>query len=361
MKQMNFREELSKYTPRLRNGYPGKIYIFGIGSEWEIIHELYLNVLNVELTDHIFAFIDNDPNKQGISYMSCPVIPPSKIDNENAVVLIASWKHHNEMATDLDKLGLICCSSFFYQEQFHWILKRFIYSETAAFSNTVDGGRCFLIGNGPSLLVEDLEILHRNNEVSFGVNGITKIFEKTTWRPTFYFCSDVNVWCEIKNDLEQLNCPQFFASYFETENRFSKNVYYFDEDQSTYFYNYPHCFKFSNNIENIYRGGTVLYLVLQAAVSMGFNEIYLLGTDNKFPIEVLHDGTVVDHGNVLSHFYKGEISLKFYTTPIESMLASFAFARKYCEEHGIKIYNATRGGALEVFDRVEFSNLFYNR
>lgn len=30
----------------------------------------------------------------------------------------------------------------------------------------------------------------------------------------------------------------------------------------------------------------------------------------------------------------------------------------YAETHGIKIYNATRGGMLEIFERVEFDKLF---
>ena len=32
-------------------------------------------------------------------------------------------------------------------------------------------------------------------------------------------------------------------------------------------------------------------------------------------------------------------------------------AKEYADKHGIKIYNATRGGALEVFPRVNFDDL----
>ena len=37
---------------------------------------------------------------------------------------------------------------------------------------------------------------------------------------------------------------------------------------------------------------------------------------------------------------------------------AYQAAEKYAEEHGIKIYNATRGGRLEVFERVDFDSLF---
>ena len=40
------------------------------------------------------------------------------------------------------------------------------------------------------------------------------------------------------------------------------------------------------------------------------------------------------------------------------MTKSYLNARKVCEKNNISIYNATRGGFLEVFDRVDFDRLF---
>ena len=39
-------------------------------------------------------------------------------------------------------------------------------------------------------------------------------------------------------------------------------------------------------------------------------------------------------------------------------LLAYQSAKKYADAHGIKIYNATRGGNLEVFERVDFDSLF---
>ena len=39
-------------------------------------------------------------------------------------------------------------------------------------------------------------------------------------------------------------------------------------------------------------------------------------------------------------------------------LKAYQKAKQYAETHGIKIYNATRGGKLEVFERVDFDSLF---
>ena len=40
------------------------------------------------------------------------------------------------------------------------------------------------------------------------------------------------------------------------------------------------------------------------------------------------------------------------------MKVAFEFAEEYSKEHGFRIYNATRGGALEAFERVDFDSLF---
>lgn len=41
----------------------------------------------------------------------------------------------------------------------------------------------------------------------------------------------------------------------------------------------------------------------------------------------------------------------------ERSVDDFEAAKRYADSHGIKIYNATRGGNLEVFERVDFDSL----
>ena len=43
---------------------------------------------------------------------------------------------------------------------------------------------------------------------------------------------------------------------------------------------------------------------------------------------------------------------------MDLQLAGYQKAKQYADAHGIKIYNATRGGKLEVFPRVDFDSLF---
>lgn len=53
------------------------------------------------------------------------------------------------------------------------------------------GKRCFIVGNGPSLKTEDLELLKK--EITFGSNGIFHLYGRTEWRPTFYFVESMKV------------------------------------------------------------------------------------------------------------------------------------------------------------------------
>ena len=48
------------------------------------------------------------------------------------------------------------------------------------------GERCFIIGNGPSLKLSDLEAL--KGEFCFGMNRIYELFPKTDWTSVLFNC-----------------------------------------------------------------------------------------------------------------------------------------------------------------------------
>jgi hypothetical protein len=43
---------------------------------------------------------------------------------------------------------------------------------------------------------------------------------------------------------------------------------------------------------------------------------------------------------------------------VDKTTKAYQSAKAYADAHGIKVYNATRGGKLEVFERVDFDSLF---
>ena len=64
-------------------------------------------------------------------------------------------------------------------------------------------------------------------------------------------------------------------------------------------------------------------------------------------------GGHVDESNSDRHPRKDE--------PAFFNIIAYEKAKRYGDEHGIQIFNATRGGMLEVFPRVTLDSLFHNR
>ena len=49
-----------------------------------------------------------------------------------------------------------------------------------------------------------------------------------------------------------------------------------------------------------------------------------------------------------------EVGNRVIVTNVDTLNYSYELARKFAEQKGVKILNATRGGKLEVFERVDF-------
>lgn len=230
------------------------------------------------------------------------------------------------------------------------VIEEYYNSGIAALKNIHINEKCFIVATGPSLRVEDLDMLEKEHVLSFGVNKIGYAYEKTKWRPTFFAGED-----------RALIESEYFSSIKPEE----QSEYAFLADTSECFWRERHkpsilkyhlcdewAFgrepKFSEDLSRkSYVGGTIVYTCIQLAVYMGFKEIHLLGVDFTGANE---------HGSRYSHFYEEkELTSVSYTDQVKS---GYEKARKYADEHGIKIYNATRGGKLEIFERVDFDRLF---
>ena len=134
----------------------------------------------------------------------------------------------------------------------------------------------------------------------------------------------------------------------------SEKVHYVHLKSEYYEPNLP---GFSEDItEGVFWGYTVTYdLALQIAAYMGFQEIYLIGIDHN------NVGAVTDPGNHFIENYFDENDRNVYknvTANFKGMDRAYQKAEIYSRRHGFRIYNATRGGKLEVFERVDFEKLF---
>jgi hypothetical protein len=218
------------------------------------------------------------------------------------------------------------------------------------------GRRCFILGNGPSLQIADLDRLR--NEVTFAHNKVFLAFDRTSWRPTYYNVEDDMV---IRQNRDAINSLKGFPKLL---NNCDPNAWNIDEWTITYNLlvsatrQFP---EFSNNpFAGLRCGYSVCYSSLQWAYFMGFREIYLLGMDFTFVVpHTTKDGLICSQGEV-NHFMpnyrqKGEI---WVTPRLDEQARAFTYGRDWLARRGVQVYNATRGGRLEVFPRVCFDSLF---
>ena len=222
--------------------------------------------------------------------------------------------------------------------------------------NIYSGHRCFIVGSGPSLQMEDLEMI--KNEITFGTHRIYQIFDKTKWRPTFYCAQDSVLINDSADEICKIakSISSFIAIVPERRYRPIKNAMYMNFLAKDFYPEFP---EFSDDVSRlVVEGCTVTYMCLQIAAYMGFSEIYLIGVDHNYSTTLSPDGKIQHNDGVKDHFSDKDV-ITNVPALYKSTLA-YEKAQEYAEKHGIKIYNATRGGKLEVFERVNFDDIIKN-
>ena len=227
------------------------------------------------------------------------------------------------------------------------------YTRLQEFKNAHLGKRCFIVATGPSLKVSDLNKL--KNEITFGMNSIYLAYKDTEWRPTYYAIQDPLVYEKIHHELRTEDFKVgFFGSIIKKNKPKGDNWYEFPLDLLNH--QIPRAklnTKFSDDIvHRVYSGYNIAYTTLQIAVYMGFKDIYLIGADCNYLGEKKYFANDENRG-AEKYFTK-----QFLTNNSDKFLYAYTVAKDYCDSKNIKIYNATRGGLLEVFPRVDFDDLF---
>ena len=121
----------------------------------------------------------------------------------------------------------------------------------------------------------------------------------------------------------------------------------------------------------LYSGGSIMTNMLIIAMYMGFEEIYLIGVD--FTSAFAKDGHFLkdytsdrfqrkNMKRAAQKLKKSIITEEEATNYINNIiLNAYEKIEKYAVKHNIKIYNSTRGGALEVFERKSLEDVLVKR
>ncbi|MEN6625161.1 MAG: 6-hydroxymethylpterin diphosphokinase MptE-like protein [Candidatus Sumerlaeia bacterium] len=265
------------------------------------------------------------------------------------------------------------------------------------FVNRHRGRRCFVVGNGPSLNQIDMSRL--KDEITLGANRGYLGFERWGFQFTYWGMID---WLQIEQYGPEYEAaipaetvkfvPYKYLPLLRFENACPMNTVYTPRPV------------FSERPDQLYRGHSVTYALIEAAAMMGCDPIILVGIDHRYNlaepwpqktrrairqtlVRPIYDmpfyqgirawrearshakkqgqarpalWSAADAGEP-THFddkYTGGQHKQFMMPYPRESERDYRCALAWARRHGRRILNATPGSALQVFPKVAFDTLF---
>ncbi len=220
-----------------------------------------------------------------------------------------------------------------------------------ALHNTHMGERCFIIGNGPSLKETDLSKLR--NEFTIGMNRFYLAFPDLGFTTSILLTINDLVIEQCAEDLRKLPIPTFVSWRGRKWIQPAENLHYLYTS-----YDLP---RFSGNAAGrLWEGATVTFVAMQLAFYMGFKQVILIGVDHSFATQGKPNTTITSEGDDPNHFnpsYFGK-GFRWQLPDLETSEIAYTMAREAYKKAGREIIDATVGGKLMIFPKVDYESLF---
>lgn len=223
--------------------------------------------------------------------------------------------------------------------------------QLAALKDSHRGRRAFIIGNGPSLKHTDLSRLQ--DECTFGMNRIYLLFPELGFTTSYYLSVNSLVIEQCAEEIRALPIPKFLS--WRSRGLIQPTI-------DTIFlhttYTGP---KFARDARSrLWEGATVTYVALQLAFHMGFEQVILIGVDHNFSTQGKPNTTVISQGDDPDHFHPGYFGkgYRWQLPDLETSERGYRLAHTAYQQAGRQVLDATVGGKLDVFPKVDFESLF---
>jgi hypothetical protein len=225
----------------------------------------------------------------------------------------------------------------------------------AALKDAYRGQRAFIIANGPSLKQTDLSKLR--DEVTFGMNRIYLMFPELGFSTTYLVVVNDLVIEQTAADLAGLTLPKFLS--WRSRRFFPSSLPI--AQLPTFIYTTYESPRFSRDVRGrVWEGATVTNVTLQLAFHMGFQKVILIGADHSYAAKGKPNTTVTSQGDDPNHFspaYFGK-GFRWQLPDLETSEIGYAMARDAYQAAGREVLDATIGGKLTIFPKVEYNSLF---
>ncbi len=222
-----------------------------------------------------------------------------------------------------------------------------------SYYNIHKGKRCFILANGPSLKSMDLSNLA--NEFSIGMNQIYRNKEQMGFLPTYLVVSDVKIQLkQFSDELSKVRAIKFF--------NWNGRKYFPNMDQIVFF---KQVFKTKFSIDfakGAWGGHSVTNICIQLAYYMGFDTVIIIGKDHNYIEKGIPGQEIESTGKEKNHFISGyyKKGMKWKIPDYKGEELGYNMARMAFEADGRNIYDATIGGKLSVFEKINYYDLFKN-
>jgi hypothetical protein len=232
-----------------------------------------------------------------------------------------------------------------------------------------NGERCFILATGPSINKQNLKLLR--GEKCIAVSNFFLHPDYNIIKPYYYCVAQCHspvteeawqAWISEMAD-RTIDAAMFFSlkdqpSILLNGNFMNRKVFYL---------------KFGESWDGAFVGDiditrplplpqSVTLIALVVALYLGFRNIHLLGCDHDGFLHVYESRHFYDENkDVLvkkgyNEWYQRDLGEQFRAA--YNLWLQYKVIRAYAQKNGINIYNATEGGYLDVFPRVDFSSLF---
>lgn len=256
------------------------------------------------------------------------------------------------------------------------ISRRFRYSlqKNVNLRNSHKGERCFIVGNGPSLKEMDFSLL--NNETVFTVNFLMKnqqLFYSI--KPKYHVLVDPFFARMSKEELDDvLNKIKIVGARmilsYEVSNEIApllSGIEYYSVYMRD---NWNRMGRKKIDMSKLmFSSQNVVQSAICMAIYMGFREIFLVGCE----FTGIYESFEVNAGNKLVNKHAYDIKDQDQYKKMLCMddnckmlgeyfrvFSDFKMIQQYALSHNVSIVNATIGGILDVFPRINYFSCFEN-
>jgi len=246
------------------------------------------------------------------------------------------------------------------------------FSENRGLRGRHAGRRCFILCTGPSVKAQNLRRLA--GELVISVSNAYLHPDCQSFDPAYHCVPHITFGAFTEDDAvrwlramdEHLGQAEVVLSHeqrklVEAHRLFERRrVHYLYMDGGV---SHPATEPFPDLAGRVPRPQSVPIMALMVALYAGCNEIYLLGTDHDYFLSGKYTHFYVKgltSGKDPSADEAGRVLISRYDQfhELTALWRQYRWLKSCSAGTGVKIYNATAGGALDEFERVDFADMY---